>query len=596
MYDQEKNEITALKKYLLSQIPSTPLPPNNILLSPKSVALKAAVAGLDKELERLEREERLVRKFTNENTVGYSGSRAASSTSVKHKKNNDSADEDVAMEYVKMTKEDAENDTTTTTMKRENDVEDDWEEAEATLLSPSKKKPSLTDSQDLHETIAQKWASSTISRIAKADARVETPVGALGLALHTALIELAAVNQGNKKTEQMFRCTGVPDEAIIYQFLGEDIKKKKSCGGGGGVGVGGAGFAPPVRELPKGVLVPSNWEDMASKQQSDVQLIAFRYKCGQDVYNTSSGPTNDCTTLYLVLQVQDSSVRVSFGPMPAPTKGSGATSTTTTSTNQLQLPLTQHINLDGFQASKSKSSSTVQPSLFFISLPELLLQFGSTFGLISVMLSTFGQDTQATEEVVGSIVDAYMEDFSTKDMIVNQAGKNEKVDTRPNIPPDGPAVDIDPLGAIDSRTGVAAARRGDFEGDLLPGGMQPGLPGGPLPFGGSQVGPNHPIFDRSFGDDDLYYSNNQDEFGGTYGPPSFRIPGVGGSGSMRPRFDPFGPPGGPTEPGRVGRGGRGGGRFGSGRGGGRGRGRMPPGGLGDPNNDHMQPPNSDYFS
>eukprot|EP00984_Skeletonema_dohrnii_P038834 scaffold42537_cov150-Skeletonema_dohrnii-CCMP3373.AAC.1 len=125
MYENEKNEISALKKYLLSQIPSTPLPPNNLLLSPNSIALKAAVAGLDKELGRLEREERLVRKFTNENTVYGSGGRAASSA------HNNNADEDVAMEYVKMTKEDAV-DTVTTTMKRENDdEEDDWEEAKA---------------------------------------------------------------------------------------------------------------------------------------------------------------------------------------------------------------------------------------------------------------------------------------------------------------------------------------------------------------------------------------------------------------------------------------------------------------------------------
>lgn len=552
------------------------------------------MAGLDKELGRLEREERLVRKFTDENTVYSGGSSRAPPASTAT--NNKSEEEDVAMEYVKMTKEDAADDNiTTATMKRENDDdEEDWEEAEATP-SPSKKKASLTDdSQDLREKIAQKWASSTISRIAKADARVETPVGALGLALHTALLELTAVinQQGNKKTEQMFRCTGVPDEAIISQFLGKANMKKSGEGGG---------FAPPIRELPKGVLIPSNWEDMAKKQQ-DAQLIAFRYKCGQDVFTTSSGPTNDCTTLYLVLQVQNSEVRVSFG-LPASTKGIDVTATTTS--NQLQLPLTQHINLDGFQASKSKSSLAVQPSLFFISLSELLLHFGSTFGLLSVMQSTFGEGTLATEEV--GVVDtdmdmmpANMKDFSNDDdMFVNQAAvKNDsKVVPRPNIPPDGPAVDMpsdtnDPLRVRDSRTGMMG-RRGDFEGDLLPGGIQTGLPGGPPPFGGSQVGPNHPMFDD---EDNLY--NNPDDFGGAYGPPSFGIPGVGGGnmGSMRPRFDPYGPPGGPTEPGRGGRGGRGRGRFGSGRGrGGRGRG-MPPGGFGDPNNDHMQPPNSDYFS
>lgn len=578
MYEQETEEINALKKYLLSHIPSTPLPPNNLLLSPKSIALKAAVAGLDKELGRLEREERLVRKFTNENTVYGSGSRAGISSARVHTKNED---DDVAMEYVKMTKEDAAADGEggNVAAERENDDEDDWEEAKADL---SKKKPSLTDSQDFHHEIAQKWSSATISRIAKTDVRVDTPIGALGLALHAALVELTA--SGSKKTEQMFRCTGVPDNAIISQFLGED---KKTAGGGGG----GGGFAPPIRELPKGVLMPSKWEDTAKQQ--DAQLIAFRYKCGQDVYTTSSGPTNDSTTLYLVLhQFDSSSVRVCFGPMPAMTKGSK-----TTNSNQFQLPLTQHINLDGFQASKSKSSSAVQPSLFFISLPELLLQFGSAFGLLSVMQLSFGEGTDAMAEVgLDTVTDASvsMKDISS-DMLVGHPAVTSatKVDFRPDIPPDGPAVDVDPLRVMDSHTGMR--RRGDFEGDLLPGGIHPGIPAGPAPpsFGGSQVGPNHPMFDRSFGEDDDLY-NGQGSFGGSYGPPSFGIPGVGGSGgSMRPRFDPYGPPGGPTEPGRGGRGGRG--RFGSGRGRG-GRGRMPPGGFGDPNNDHMQPPNSDYFS
>ena len=64
------------------------------------------------------------------------------------------------------------------------------------------------------------------------------------------------------------------------------------------------------------------------------------------------------------------------------------------------------------------------------------------------------------------------------------------------------------------------------------------------------------------------------------------------------RFDPYGPPGGPTEPGRGGRFPGRGSRMGRGRGrGGRGRrGRMPPGGFGGPNPDHMQPPGGGYFS
>jgi hypothetical protein len=363
--------------------------------------------------------------------------------------------------------------------------------------------------------------------------------------------------------------------------------------------------------LPKGVLLPSNWEDSATnnKQGADL-MIAFRYKCGQDVYTTSSGPTNDCTTLYLVLQLlrdDSSTVKVFFGPMPASSSSSSLATTKSTShhqqSNQLQFPLTRHINLDGFNAHKSKSSASVQPSLFFISLPELLCQFGSTFGLASVMQSTFGGgliikatvEKKEEEEGVGedTVMDASMnmKGVPNREMFTQAVNDDANFVPRPVIPPDGPAVDMtDPLRIIDSRTGMMGRRRGDFEGDLLPGGPQPGLlPGadGPPPFGGSQVGPNHPIFDRSFG------VNDQDET--YYGPPSFGLPGVGGGMGMHPRFDPYGPPGGPTEPSRRGRGaGRG---FGSGRGqGGRGRGSVPPGGFGDPNPDHMRPPNSDYYS
>ena len=91
---------------------------------------------------------------------------------------------------------------------------------------------------------------------------------------------------------------------------------------------------------------------------------------------------------------------------------------------------------------------------------------------------------------------------------------------------------------------------GDFAGDLIPGGY---ANHGRNPNTGNLMGPNHPSFAS---------------------PGNVNI-GPGGLG-MRPRFDPIGPPGGPTDPGRndplTGR-------------------RVPPGGWGEPNPDHMRPPN-----
>mmetsp|Transcript_31767 Transcript_31767/g.66590 ORF Transcript_31767/g.66590 Transcript_31767/m.66590 type:complete len:220 (-) Transcript_31767:209-868(-) len=80
-------------------------------------------------------------------------------------------------------------------------------------------------------------------------------------------------------------------------------------------------------------------------------------------------------------------------------------------------------------------------------------------------------------------------------------------------------------------------RRGDFDADLLPGGPQPGGLHDVPPGGGSQVGPNHPMFDRTFGDEDGQYPGYGDDLGGGFGNGggSFGMPGVGGGMGMRPR-------------------------------------------------------------
>jgi hypothetical protein len=85
---------------------------------------------------------------------------------------------------------------------------------------------------------------------------------------------------------------------------------------------------------------------------------------------------------------------------------------------------------------------------------------------------------------------------------------------------------------------------GDFAGDLMPSGFPHfGMPG-------NVMGPNHPHF-----------------FNGVTPPP----PGLG----MLPRFDPFGPPGGPTDPTGIPEGQH--------------KNRLS---RGDPNPDHLRPPNN----
>lgn len=580
MYEQERSEIQTLKSYLLSQIPTTPLPPNDILLSPNSVALTAAIAGLDKELGRLDREERLVKKFTATNTNSSSNINDMASSGELVAAPNKKRGDDVDMEYVKMTKEDAHAATAEDMDLTDKKDEEEWEEADASEASPAKKHPRQDEKKEDAENaqVCQKLASSSVARIANANVKVATPLGALGLALHTALVELVDENE-NGGDDPIFRCTGVPDVGVSSQLLGVTVKGKKG---------GGGGFAPPIRELPKGELVPSKWEDTSSDGEGGV--IAFRYKCGSEVYSTSSGHTNDSTTLYLALHtLEGKEVSVTFGTLPS--KGSSG------ETIDMKFPLGQHVNLDGFQAAKTKNGGrAVSPSLFYIGLSALLIQFSSTFMVLPKART--GDDDSAAIDMPTTKADMMGQQFD-RSVPLPSVARVEVGVASPTIPPNGAAVDTtncrDPLRVMDSRRD----RHGDFEGDLLPGGPQPGgLHEGPRRGMGSQVGPDHPMFDRNFGDEG-YGGGYDDDLGLGNGGGGFGLPGVGGGMGMRPRFDPFGPPGGPTEPGRGGQFPGRGSRLGRGRGrGGRGsgRGRVPPGGFGDPNPDHMTPPGGDYFS
>jgi hypothetical protein len=249
--------------------------------------------------------------------------------------------------------------------------------------------------------------------------------------------------------------------------------------------------------------------------------VAFRYKCGKGEYSTDTiNAANDESTLYLLIEPTEQ-IFVYFGPLPKQTLP-----------KRIAFLIESHINTDGMRAALEKSSGSASPLLFYKSLKELLLLFGLEFGLMDAVRFTYADEEEDTN---------IMKDESIVDAIGD-------VDMKPAISlpkiPTGPAVDfsakspIDPLRAETPHTG--RRRRGDFEGDLLPGGPLPGpditqgpnLGGGGL-GGGSQVGPNHPLFDRTFGEDDVNYGYG-DDLGLDGGGERFRIPGVGGL-EMRPR-------------------------------------------------------------
>ena len=122
-------------------------------------------------------------------------------------------------------------------------------------------------------------STSTISRISSSNASVRTPLGALGLALHVALLAL--------------RCTGVPDADVASRLFGREVTT--AVGGGAG------GFAPPVRELPRGQLVPPNWESnsVVPGEEEDGRrygFVAFRY------YRVDRSGGGTTTPVYLALR------------------------------------------------------------------------------------------------------------------------------------------------------------------------------------------------------------------------------------------------------------------------------------------------------
>jgi hypothetical protein len=264
--ERQQYELRTLHSYLLTIVPSTPLPPDNLLLSPNSIAIQSAIAGIENQLVKLERDEKLRRKFAL-NEKGGSGSNPSSSSSTKAncsttmEKENDE-EEDMDDEYVKMTKEDAAAATMTmmsttaaaaaaaaAATKSTNDdddakMDDDWEETDRRIVDlrggqavgqeGGQMELTITDFDDQY---FRYLASTTIAKIASSKINVGTPLGALALALHIALLikrgARSGVGGGNGGNE--LRCTGVPPL--------ED---------------GNGGFAPPVRELPPGVLVPNS--------------------------------------------------------------------------------------------------------------------------------------------------------------------------------------------------------------------------------------------------------------------------------------------------------------------------------------------------
>lgn len=299
------------------------------------------------------------------------------------------------------------------------------------------------------------------------------------------------------------------------------------------------GFAAPVRALPKNTFLPKDWDKEALYSDSSKQSVTLRYrKAGTGavllkvdlVTSTTAEATKEVSVNLVPLSSQEPPSQPHIFPLDA------------------------HINMDSWASALKASNFGIQPALHYKNLPALLTSFAKTFDLGSVSDNQFDSTGQTS----------YVAATQTRRQSVHD---NSSIASRSGH---GPPIVGGPVRVYDERnpnirTAFPSQKPsfvGDFSGDL---GHDPlqilGSRGPSNLMPGNLMGPNHPMF---------------------HGGTGASIVGIGESSGfgMRPRFDPFGPPGGPQQvdipnsndsrphPAQ----------------------RKPPGG--NPNPDHLQPPNS----
>ena len=393
-------------------------------------------------------------------------------------------------------------------------------------------------------------SQTVITDISTANIHIQTPIGALTLAIHAAL----------KSNMIGFICTGIPP-------TNNGIFTKSS--------IITNGFAPPIRDLPKGKFLPDHWERSASAARDGNNTTCtgnvIRYRkngIGATVLRLSQYDENEVSTATATTISTTNMVKIEFGPM-----GGGEPW-------EMNIPMKRHVNVDGLNAALDHTNEkVVRPTLHYKSLATLLSKFCSE----CPHLGTIQDDNDEDDAVMTSVDEVLVVPPITA---VNETSTSTMNNTNIQQPmyhtqPRPPTIENDLLPQNNTHQG------GDFGGDLLPSGVP--LPGFANPNlgrnqGGNLMGMNHPFFQGSFNG-----SNNQDDEGSGFGNSgnNSNFPGLGGLG-MQPRFDAYYPPG---VSGGGGRGGRfpGRGRRGRGRGGRGGRGSDF---SGDPNNDIMKPPNN----
>lgn len=460
----------------------------------ESCAVKAAMNGLEKEMQRIQRDEKLSRKFSK----------------MSDKKSDDSENECEIKEVTEKCSDDdsellVEYDVVTNQRKSPEKQRSHKNDSPSSLMEWQDVSTDVSaggGGADTESLLGKKLSEISISKMAEEDVRVSSALSAFAVAFHSALLS-DLLN---------FKCTGMIEN-----------KQKKEASNTSN------GFAKPIRELPKNKFLPDEFFQCSY----DVNEIKLRYrKTGYGGVILKLSSTNSCDEELEKDRSQNISVntqitKVEFYP------NSDSYVSEPNSQGALMFPTSKHFNLDSFNAALSnnlsgqgrRSTNTILPALHYKRLALLMSNFVKTFDLGNLNDNDDSNKPDA--------------DVSWKSAPSNIHNNNPITTSRAASSTSNSSSRHDLL---------RVPRQGHFDSDLLPVGIG-GRNNDPIvPSMGNLMGPNHPMFHRRdpmYHDDDDDGSNHLFPPGhGGINPPSFGLPHPGlGNLEMQPRFDPYGPPG-----------------------------------------------------
>lgn len=448
-------------------------------------AVRAAVEGLEKEQKRRERDLKLQAKFTNKNTT------AATTTTPAPALASSLTDSDVVVvnqettnQYQHQYQHQHQHHPPPSTTNTDDSEMMEWQDVEA------KKEQQQEDPSSF---LGKQLSQLAIQDMAQHNAKVSSPLAAIAVVLHACL-----------RSELLgFACTGIPEAQASI------------------------GFALPIRELPQHTFLPPQWENDSDTTTSPNKTISLRYR----------KPTMGALVLSVTLDEDTDMDRNSNSIRNSNRNGNVSIQMIRNQephSESLQFPMEDHINLDSWNAAKKTAgggaTTRISPSLHYKALHQLVTNVLRTFDLGAIDSEPLGLEASAVAAAAAAApyVDTTVLHSKTK----SETPTHTPVMVLPTAPSSEHKYAPKPIPkpwqqGVPATIDQAFGRRpfpdahGDFADDLTPAGLRDPLRIGPGRMGGNLMGPTHPMF--------------------TGGPPG--APHMGGPGSMQPRFDPILPPG-----------------------------------------------------